>query len=410
MTVHQARVIVIGALLLGVGFLTPSLALAAEGALPVERQSTATDVFDKNSPAIVTILTPSGFGSGVLVDPSGVIVTNLHVVEGDVSAKVTLANGDIYDDVRVVAVDARRDIIVIKIAGFQLPTVELGDSDTVAVGEAVYAIGSPRGFALTISDGIISGKRPSPGDEGSQVLQITAAISPGSSGGGLFDGDGRLVGVTTSGIPGGGSLNFAVPINYVRGIISTQPKWSLAEFRRRDETARPPTRASRAPSGDVRTRTAAEQGDAEAQVSLGLNYEIGRTVPRDHEEARRWYRLAADQGHAEAQYMLAAMYRSGRGTQNDVEAARLYRLAAEQGHLNAQRSLSLMYKEGAGVEQDYVAAHMWLNIVGSRMRAQGLRRSVYQKLAALEKLMTAEQIAEAQRRAREWKPTSAWAV
>ena len=138
-------------------------------------------MFDKNSPAIVTIQTPSGFGSGVLVDPTGVIVTNLHVVEGDSSATVTLANGDIYDDVQVIAVDERRDIVIIKIAGFQLPTVEFGDSDDVVVGEGVFAIGSPQGLDLTISDGIISGKRRDPGDEGSWRPHSLAAAASTSS-------------------------------------------------------------------------------------------------------------------------------------------------------------------------------------------------------------------------------------
>ena len=230
MTVHKTRVIVLAAVLVCISALVPSSALVAESTAVVEQQSVATVVFNKNSGAIVTILTPSGIGSGVLVDPSGVIVTNLHVIEGDASATVTLASGDIYDDVQVIAVDERRDIVIIKIAGFQLPTVEFGDSDDVEVGEGVYAIGAPRGLALTISEGIISGIRRSPGDDGSQVLQTTAAISPGSSGGGLFDEDGRLIGITTSRILSGESLNFAVPINYVRGIVATAPKWTLAEF------------------------------------------------------------------------------------------------------------------------------------------------------------------------------------
>ena len=154
MTVYQARVIAFTVLLFGAGLHTSSPALASESTSVVERQSTATDVFDKNSPAIVTILTPSGFGSGVLVDPSGVIVTNLHVVAGKASAKVTLANGDIYDDVQVVAVDARRDIIVLKISGFQLPTVEFGDSwqrplPLVVAGLALLAVGGVAVWGLT---------------------------------------------------------------------------------------------------------------------------------------------------------------------------------------------------------------------------------------------------------------------
>lgn len=178
MRVHRTCSIAFATIFSGVGVLTPITTQAAERTSVVEQQNTATDVFERNSPAVVTISTPSGFGSGVLVDPSGVIATNLHVVEGETSAKVTLANGQTYEDVRVVAVDSRRDVIIIKVAGFKLPTVEFGDSSAVAVGETVYAIGAPQGLALTISNGIISGKRSIPGDEGSQVLQTTAAIGP----------------------------------------------------------------------------------------------------------------------------------------------------------------------------------------------------------------------------------------
>ena len=81
MTVHHARAIALAAVLVGISAPGPSSALGVKSTTVVEQQSTATNVFDKNSPAIVTIQTPSGFGSGVLVDPSGVIVTNLHVVE-----------------------------------------------------------------------------------------------------------------------------------------------------------------------------------------------------------------------------------------------------------------------------------------------------------------------------------------
>ena len=332
MTVRHARVLFLAAGLVGISALIPSSALAAESTTVVEQQSTATEVFDKNSPAIVTIQTPSGFGSGVLVDSSGVIVTNLHVVEGDSSATVTLANGDIYDDVQVIAVDERRDIVVIKIAGFQLPSVELGDSDEVAVGQTVYAIGSPQGLALTISDGIISGERPSPGDEGSRILQTTAAISPGSSGGGLFDEGGRLIGVTTFRVTGGESLNFAVPINYVRGMVATAPQWSLAEFNSiQGVSAAQPGRIPTTEEDSIDDiRRAADQGDAVAQYNLGVRYRQGQGVSFDFAEAIRWWRAAAEQGLNVAQYNLGVMFWDGRRVPPDaVEAIRWFRLAAD---------------------------------------------------------------------------------
>lgn len=193
----------------------------------------ATALFKKCSGSVVTIQTPSGFGSGVLVDASGVIVTNLHVVKGEVKATVTLANNDVYDDVAVVEADPRKDLVLLKIKGFNLPALELGDSETLLVGQPVYAIGAPRGLELTLSEGIVSGMRDS--GEGYRVIQTTAAISPGSSGGGLFNQHGQLVGITTFRVKGGENLNFAVPINYVRGLLSTEAKYSLADLKQRSD-------------------------------------------------------------------------------------------------------------------------------------------------------------------------------
>ncbi len=188
----------------------------------------AAGVFKKASAAVVTIVTPSGFGSGVIVDPSGVIATNLHVVRGDLTATVTLASHDAYDDVEVVAVDARKDLVLLKVKAFKLPTSALGDSDELLVGNTVYAIGAPQGLELTFSNGIVSGLRDS--GEGYSVIQTSAAISTGSSGGGLFNSRGDLVGITTYKMKGGENLNFAVPVNYIRGMLATAPKMTLAEL------------------------------------------------------------------------------------------------------------------------------------------------------------------------------------
>ena len=188
----------------------------------------AASVFKKASAAVVTITTPSGFGSGVIVDPSGVIATNLHVVRGDSTATVTLASHDAYDDVEVVAVDARKDLVLLKVKAFKLPASALGDSDELLVGNTVYAIGAPKGLELTFSNGIVSGLRDS--GEGYSVIQTSAAISTGSSGGGLFDSRGDLIGITTYKMKGGENLNFAVPVNYIRGMLATTPKMTLAEL------------------------------------------------------------------------------------------------------------------------------------------------------------------------------------
>jgi S1-C subfamily serine protease len=188
----------------------------------------ASELFKKGSPAVVTITTQSGFGSGVLVDPAGVVVTNLHVVNSALKPSIRLANGDIYDDIGVVDFDSRKDLVLRKIKGFKLPSVELGDSDTLSIGNTVFAIGAPKGLELSLSQGIVSGIRDS--GDGYRIIQMTAAISPGSSGGGLFDDKGRLIGITSYHMKDGENLNFALPVNYIRGMLSTSVKWTLAEL------------------------------------------------------------------------------------------------------------------------------------------------------------------------------------
>ena len=115
---------------------------------------------------------------------------------------------------------------------------------------------------------------------------------------------------------------------------------------------------------DLRVR--AEQGDAEAQLRLGLMYFTGDGVPADDVEAVRWFRLAAEQGDNTAQYNLGIMYANGEGVlKDDVQAAQWYRLAAEQGHAGAQHNLGILYANGEGVLKDSVLAHMWFNIASA---------------------------------------------
>jgi TPR repeat protein len=141
----------------------------------------------------------------------------------------------------------------------------------------------------------------------------------------------------------------------------------------------------------------AEQGDAMAQHALALMYTNGEGVPQDFREAVRWYRLAAEQGYSSAQYILGRMYDHGEGVPQDhAEAAKWYRLAAEQGELLSQTGLGVLYANGRGVPQDYVLAHMWFNLAAAHGSESG--RTYRDNVA---KLMTPDQIAEAQRLARE---------
>ena len=120
--------------------------------------------------------------------------------------------------------------------------------------------------------------------------------------------------------------------------------------------------------------------------------------------AVKWYRLAAEQGDADAQYRLGIMYLNGRGVpQDDVVAVKWSHKAAEQGDADAQSLLGAMYERGRGVPQDFIQAHMWFNLAASRSSGETRDKSaeIRDFLAAR---MTPDQIAEAQRLAREWKP------
>jgi len=150
-------------------------------------------------------------------------------------------------------------------------------------------------------------------------------------------------------------------------------------------------------------RKAAEQGLAVAQAMLGSLYANGQGVPQDYVEAAKWYRKAADQGLDNAQSDLGLMFVNGQGVAQDyVEAVKWYRRAADQGYAPAQCSLGIMYAIGHGVPQDYIRAHMWLNLAA----AHGIQdaNTVRDLIVGH---MSSDQLAEAQRLAREWKPTDA---
>jgi uncharacterized protein len=107
----------------------------------------------------------------------------------------------------------------------------------------------------------------------------------------------------------------------------------------------------------------AEQGDAAAQLFLGIMYHNGQGVPQDYKQAVQWYAKAAEQGNAESQLILGAMYAAGEGVPEDYkQAVKWYTKAAEQGNAKAHNNLGLMYARGQGVPQDNVYAHMWFNL------------------------------------------------
>jgi S1-C subfamily serine protease len=193
---------------------------------------------------IVSIITsdkdghPVAQGTGFLVSKDGRIVTNYHVIKGASSAIVKLPDGAFYDVDGVVAFDKARDLAVIKAHGQNFRVVTLGNSDRVQVGEEIVAIGSPLSLESTVSSGIVSGIRTIK-EEGGKFLQVTAPISPGSSGGPLFNMAGEVVGITTLYLKGGENLNFAIPVNDAKLLLSADSKAEkAAETWRNRESAK----------------------------------------------------------------------------------------------------------------------------------------------------------------------------
>jgi serine protease Do len=163
----------------------------------------------------------AGLGSGFIIDPAGIALTNNHVVEGAISIRVRLNDGRSFD-AEVLGRDPLTDVAVIKFKDEpkDLPLVRLGDSDALAVGDWVVAIGNPFGLASSVSAGIISAKDrvigAGPYDD---FLQTDAAINPGNSGGPLFNIRGEVVGINTAIVAAGNGIGFAVPSNLAKALL-----------------------------------------------------------------------------------------------------------------------------------------------------------------------------------------------
>jgi serine protease Do len=189
--------------------------------------------------AVVRIESPSGQGSGFLTSRDGHIVTNFHVVEGELKVDVVLYVRDgealrtrTLREIPVLAANPAIDLALVKIEppkDLELQPVPLGDSDEVRVGAEVFAIGAPIGLDRTVSSGIVSVTDRA--FEGHTMLQITVPINPGNSGGPLFTLRGEVVGVNSAGYMGMQGLNFAIPSRYVRDFLTNRSAFAVDESR-----------------------------------------------------------------------------------------------------------------------------------------------------------------------------------
>lgn len=172
------------------------------------------DIYKKCSDAVVMVFvygsegTLSSYGSGVIVSENGLVYTNYHVVKN--AEHFQLRNGEtIYDSVKIAGFDPFADAAILKLPEGSYPYIEISNQREFPIGNIVYALGNPRGYKKTLSHGLISALRT---DEYPQLIQISAPISPGSSGGALLDADGKLIGITSLTNTDAQNVNFAIPI------------------------------------------------------------------------------------------------------------------------------------------------------------------------------------------------------
>lgn len=195
------------------------------------------DNVDRVGEAVVQVRTPVGLGSGFIIDPSGYVMTNEHVIAGEYAITVTQfrrGRADLervqFNKVRIVALDSTLDLALLKIEDLPsgpLPTVAIGDSIGLNEGQTVFAIGSPLGLDRTVSQGIVSSRNRPLG--GQLYIQTTTQINSGNSGGPLFNLRGEVVGVNNMkpmrvGVEG---LNFAIPAAVLKNFLSNRDAFAF---------------------------------------------------------------------------------------------------------------------------------------------------------------------------------------
>jgi serine protease Do len=193
------------------------------------------ELVHKYGEAVISIETPSGKGSGFILNDEGYAVTNNHVIEGETRISAILyqntPNGLArrrIDNVEIVALNPFVDLALLKLPpqkDLKLGHVYLGSLEDLNAGDGVFAVGNPMGLERSVSQGIVSTRNRN--FEGLIYLQTDAAINPGNSGGPLFNMKGEVVGVTNMGVRGGDNLGFAIPISYVKDFLRNREAFSF---------------------------------------------------------------------------------------------------------------------------------------------------------------------------------------
>ena len=359
---------------------------------------TPAELFSMASPSVVVVRALDaqgkviGFGSGVVIAPAQV-VTNCHV--SDKGARLEVKSGLRALPASLRYADRERDLCQLAVPGLTAPAVKIGSVKQLKIGARVVALGAPRGLELSLSDGIVSALR---GAGDASIIQTTAPISPGSSGGGLFDEEGRLIGITTFYLDEGQNLNFALPADWIAALPerakAAKPKafdesaWLLKAMALE---AKKDWNALRA---HARAWATANPRSALAWISLGIAYgETGQT-----EQEIKAYReaLRIDPEHAKAWYNLGVAYGKTGQTEQEIKAYRealridpeyadaWFYLGFDFGQAGQTEQAIKAYREALRIDPEHAKA--WFNL-GFVYAIKGERTQVlevYRQLRALD--------------------------
>ena len=188
------------------------------------RHSFFDDLFPDFAPVNPEVFSSQSLGSGVLISPDGLIVTNEHVIEGAAEIKVRFADGK-EQEAEAIGSDADADLALLRVSGKNVPHLPLAAQDDLMIGETVIAIGNPLGLENTVTVGVLSARdrtvtSPNTHRVYTDFLQTDASINPGNSGGALLDLDGRLIGINTAIIGDAQGIGFAIPAKRVRRVVN----------------------------------------------------------------------------------------------------------------------------------------------------------------------------------------------
>ena len=310
-------------------------------------------VFRDNNKAVVVIVTYDsqgkaiGLGSGFIVKADGAVATNYHVISNAKDIKIK-AGSKVLKVEGLLYIDKENDLVILKADGKGLPTVKIGDIAKVNIGEKVYVMGSPRGLENTISDGILSGIREITPQR--KLLQISAPISAGSSGGPVFNQHGEVIGIASFLIKEAQNLNFAVPVNLIkdkigRGKVIAFKDADIEDYKKTGaywfnlgfayEKSGMHKEAIRAFKEAIRI----EPDLAEAHYNLGVVYEKSGMHKEAIEASKQAIRIKPDMALAHYNLGLAYLSVNDRGS-----ALEQYKILKDLNAESANKLFSLIYK------------------------------------------------------------------